>query len=264
MSSLLEDLTFASALARKLGRMVTFAGRVGDAVVKGDGTPQTSLDRAVNAAFRTEVGEHRPDDLALGEEDTEEHRTPPPGARVWVCDPVDGTWLLPFGLPYTVVSVALVVDGVPAVGVVLDPHTGRSFEAVTGGGAYEAGHRLQVNTVRGLRGSVLALPCGNVPGMDVAGMHHAAVRSGADLLSVGSAIHDATLVLGGFAAGYIYPYSSPWDMAAVACLIGEAGGRITALDGTVQRYDQPIRGAVVSNGFMHNTLLGLVARHRTG
>jgi fructose-1,6-bisphosphatase/inositol monophosphatase family enzyme len=71
-------------------------------------------------------------------------RTPAPGARVRVCDPVDGTWLIAGGMPYTVMSLALVEDGQPVIAVVHDPHTRRTFTATAGSGAY-CGRRLSVN-----------------------------------------------------------------------------------------------------------------------
>jgi fructose-1,6-bisphosphatase/inositol monophosphatase family enzyme len=61
-------------------------------------------------------------------------------------------------------------------------------------------------------------------------------------------------------AGAVYPYTSPWDMAAVALLTTEAGGRCTALDGTAQRYDDHVRGAIVSNGAIHDDLVNLVGK----
>lgn len=255
----MNDLDFAAWQARRIGELIRGTGPT-STVTKADGTPQTDIDVAGNEMFHAAVGEHRRDDLALGEEDVNEARTPPAGARVWVCDPVDGTWLLPYRLPYTVVSIALVQDGQPRVGVIYDPHADRTFAAAAGQGAYLDGAPLRVNDHSTLAGAVLALPGGSVPGLDVARLHSEAIGAGADLITVGSVAHDATLVPVGFAAAMVYPYTSPWDMAAAACLVTEAGGRITALDGTAQRYDDRIRGAVLSNGRLHNDLLDLIAR----
>lgn len=268
-----HDLYFAQNLAASLGAGILRAGGVVEAVTKADGTPQTALDVKLNTEFREAVGLVHPGDVALGEEDLDEHRTPPAGARVWVCDPIDGTWLLPHGLPYTVVSLALVVNGQPQVGVICDPHTNRMFYAAEGQGAYltdafavdEAGRgqrRLHVNKDDDLDRAVLALPGGAVPGIDVGGLHDWVIRSGSELVTVGSVAHDATLVASGFAAAAVYPYTSPWDMAAAAVIVREAGGRITALDGGPQRYDDTIRGAVVSNGAIHDQVVTLVHRYR--
>lgn len=257
---LATELAFAVKTAMRIGQLVHSAGSLA-ATVKQDGTPQTRLDVAGNELFHKAVRDTWASrgDSALGEEDVEQDRTIAPGARVWICDPFDGTWLLPFGLPYTVVSIALVRDGQPLVAVVHDPHADRTFTAIRGHGAHLNGAPVTVNDADTFNNQVLMLPGGNTAGLDVAAMHANAIRAGADVMTVGSVINDATHVVLGFAAGMVYPYYSPWDMAAVALLVTEAGGKISALDGTVQRYDGPLRGAIVSNGRVHGDLVDLVA-----
>lgn len=256
---LAAELTFAIDTAKRIGDLVHGSSGPLAATVKQDGTPQTRLDVAGNELFHTAVRETWAEhgDCALGEEDIAEDRAIPQGTRLWICDPFDGTWLLPFGLPYTVVSIALVCDGQPLVAVVHDPHAGRTFTAIRGQGAHLNGGPVTVNDVGSFDGQVLMLPGGNAGDLDVAAMHANAIRAGADVMTVGSVINDATHVILGFAAGMVYPYSSPWDMAAVALLVTEAGGQISALDGTVQRYDGPLRGAIVSNGRVHADLIDL-------
>lgn len=254
------ELAFAVETAQRIGQLVHSATPLAT-TTKHDGTPQTRLDVAGNELFHQAVRDAwgQRGDCALGEEDLDEDRTIPPGTRVWICDPFDGTWLLPYGLPYTVVSIALVVDGQPQVAVVHDPHANRTFTAIRGQGARLNGVPVTVNTADSFRDQVLMLPGGNTAGLDIAAMHANAIRAGADVMTVGSVINDATNVILGFAAGMVYPYHAPWDMAAVALLVTEAGGTISALDGTAQRYDGLLRGAIVSNGRVHGDLVGLVA-----
>jgi fructose-1,6-bisphosphatase/inositol monophosphatase family enzyme len=254
------ELAFAVETAKRIGRLAHDAGPV-TANTKHDGTPQTRLDVAGNELFHQAVHDTwsgRGDD-ALSEEDLEQDRTFPPGVRVWICDPFDGTWLLPFGLPYTVVSIALVRDGQPLVAVVHDPHSNRTFTAIRGQGTHLNGAPVTVNDADSFTDQVLMLPGGNTAGLDIAAMHANAISAGADVMTVGSVINDATNVVLGFAAGMVYPYYSPWDMAAVALLVTEAGGQITGLDGIIQRYDGALRGAIVSNGRVHGALVDLVA-----
>ena len=68
------------------------------------------------------------------------------------------------------------------------------------------------------------------------------------------------LVASGKFAAAIYPGFSPHDMAAVRLIIEEAGSKITDLFGEDQSYDQKIKGAVVSNGLIHDELLTML-RH---
>ncbi len=268
---LYADRCFAEMVAKRIGVMIRKAGPQ-QTRPKGDGTPQSCLDVDGNSLFHILVAEKRPDDFALGEEDVDGRRKFPDGARVWVCDPVDGTWLLPLGLPYTVVSVALVVGGIPVVGVVYDPHTDRLFTAARGAGAHLVDHRgverrLAVDSNAELAGSVVVMPCGmvggGVAGLDVAQLHRAAIDAGADLITVGSAVHDATLVATGFAAGMVYPYVSPWDMAAINVIVTEAGGDMTDIDGAYQLYDRAINGAIVAaNPAVRGQLVRLVRTYR--
>jgi fructose-1,6-bisphosphatase/inositol monophosphatase family enzyme len=196
----------------------------------------------------------------LGEEDLDPAFGPHPG-RVWVLCPVDGTHLLADGIPLSVVSLALVEDGLPVLGIVHDPHTGRTLTAIRGGGAFCDGIPLHVSASPALCGVRLALPGGPVPGLDTARLLAAAIDAGADLVTTGSAVYDGTLVALGHAAGYVYPYQGPWDVAALAVLVTEAGGRVTDLRGRSQRYDARVHGAIASNGIVHDELVRIVVDH---
>jgi fructose-1,6-bisphosphatase/inositol monophosphatase family enzyme len=78
------------------------------------------------------------------------------------------------------------------------------------------------------------------------------------LMQLSSSQYESMLVASGKFAGAVYPGFSPHDMAAVRLIIEEAGGKITNLMGEDQRYDQEIKGAVVSNGLIHEKLLSLL------
>ncbi|WP_431935744.1 inositol monophosphatase family protein [Micromonospora sp. RP3T] len=250
------DLDFALQLARDAGALMR-AGVGATATRKVDGTPVTVVDQQINDMVAAAVAA-RGADRMLGEEDRH-HPSGPHRGRVWVCDPIDGTWLYAAGVPGSVFSLALVDDGAPVVGVVHDPWTDRTVRAVAGGGAYLNGAPLRVNDAAELAGACLALPGGRVDTLDAAAVFGRAVNAGADVVTIGSAVHDALLVALGFAAAAVYPYTSQWDMAAVAVITAEAGGRITNLAGERQRYDGPILGAVVSNGHLHDRVLELLA-----
>jgi myo-inositol-1(or 4)-monophosphatase len=251
----LDDLTFAVAVALQAGRTMR-AGLGSAAVLKGDGTPVTRIDRAINADVAAAVAERS--ERMLGEEDTTH-----PGqsaGKVWVCDPIDGTWLFAASMPGAVFSLALVEDGTSTLGVIYDPWTDRLITAVTGTGAFLNGRPISVNTTVTIAGACLSLPGGKVEQVHADQLFADAVAAGADVVTSGSAIADALMVPLGFAAGAVYPYTSPWDMAAIAVVVTEAGGRITDLHGRAQRYDTQISGAVVSNGLIHDELLSMVTR----
>lgn len=247
-------LQFAVLTALKAGRMMR-SNLGAAATTKVDGTPVTPIDRDINSMVGSAVAARG--ELMLGEED-DRHGDPTPG-QVWVCDPIDGTWLYAAGVPGSVFSLALVDNGNAVLGVVYDPWTDRLIHAVTGSGAFVNGRPTVVNTAGAIAGACLVLPGGAVRPFDARRLFAQAVDLNADVLTTGSAVHDAVMVPLGFAAGTVYPFTSPWDMAAVAVIVAEAGGRITDLRGAPQRYDSPIKGAVISNGLIHDHLLSLVA-----
>lgn len=249
----MTDLQFAVLTARQAGALMR--DHLGaTAEIKGDGTPVTRIDQEINTMVRVAVTGRG--DLMLGEEDTDHPATT--RGRVWVCDPIDGTWLFAAGVPGSVFSLALVDDGVPILGVVYDPWTDRLIYATKGQGAFVNGRRITVNTADQVEGACLVLPGGRVPSLDAGKLFTQAVDLNADVVITGSAVHDAMMVPLGFAAGSVYPYWSAWDMAAVAVIVIEAGGRITNLSGDEQLYDRPIAGAVLSNGRIHDQLMTMV------
>jgi fructose-1,6-bisphosphatase/inositol monophosphatase family enzyme len=248
-----DEMMFAVGLALEAGQRMR-VGLGSASRLKNDGTPVTVIDEEINGAVAAAVAERG--ERMLGEEDTV-HAGLTDG-RTWVVDPIDGTWLFTAGMPGAVFSIALVEDGVPILGVVYDPWTNRLVYARAGTGAFLNGVRLAVNTVAGISGANLTLPGGKLDHLRVDRLFTDAVDFGADVVTTGSAIADALMVPLGFTAGAVYPYTSPWDMAAIAVIVTEAGGRITSLYGADQRYDTGIDGAVVSNGLIHDELLDLV------
>jgi histidinol-phosphatase len=272
MGTYKEDVAFASQTALLAGEMMRFYSQGPLAVeTKPDGTPVTRADKAVNRLSQERVQHYRPNDYFLGEEshlsamEQEDIRR---GDRVWVCDPIDGTWLYAKRVPVSVYSLALSEDRRPVVGVVCDPWTRRLFTATVGSDAIQGSKQLRVNASDSLEGACLTLPGspvrkagdGSVP-FSTAELKASAINLGADTVTFGSVIYDAMLVATGFAAGHIYPYSSPWDMAAVKVIVEAAGGKVTDLTGQDQPYDTTINGAIVSNGLIHDQLVDLVARH---
>lgn len=248
-----NEMTFAVSVALQAGRTMR-SGHGTAAEIKEDGTPVTRIDEEINQAVAVAVAGRG--EKMLGEEDAV-HAAPTAG-RVWVCDPIDGTWLFAAGIPGSVFSLALVEDGLATLGVIYDPWTDRLITANTGGGAHLNGRPITVNDAADLNGACLALPGSPSRQIRVGPLLAHAVDSGADVVTTGSAIGDALMVPLGFAAGAVYPYTSPWDMAAIAVITAEAGGRITNLRGKDQHYDADIAGAVVSNGLVHDQLLAAV------
>ena len=100
---------------------------------KADGTVVTNIDTAIERFLRESITARFPDHAILGEEYGYEARDA--GAPLWAIDPIDGTVNLANNLPGWGVSVALIADGEPVVGVVAFPLLGEIFAAAKGEGA---------------------------------------------------------------------------------------------------------------------------------
>ncbi|QXQ06362.1 histidinol-phosphatase [Sphingosinicellaceae bacterium] len=115
----MNDREFAEALAETAGAAIRPYFRSATQVeTKADASPVTAADRAAEAAMRSLIAEHRPDDGVIGEEYGEDR---PDAERVWVLDPIDGTRAFIAGRPLFGTLIALMERGVPVLGVIDQP-----------------------------------------------------------------------------------------------------------------------------------------------
>jgi len=190
----------------------------------------TEADREVEALIRALLRAARPEDGFLGEETGAE-----PGTTdvTWVVDPIDGTVNYAYGIPSYAVSIAA-VRGEPTpeewealAGAVYAPVIGEMFHAARGEGAWLGAHRLAVNAEVGAAGALLATGFGYDPAtrpgdLELIGRVMPLAR---DLRRGGSAATDLAYVAAGRLDGYFERGLAPWDLAAGALLVTEAGGR---------------------------------------
>ncbi len=224
---------------------------------KADGSPVTVADREVEALVRGRLAAAFPDHAQLGEEGG---GAIDPSVPTWVVDPIDATKNFVRGLPMWATLVALVVDGEAVVGVASAPAMGRRGErwhAARGLGARLGGEAVHVSEVAAL-GDAHVLH----GGLDA----HRAEPGGWELLGRVADRAWRTRGLGDFwmhllvAAGHadvaFERDVKPWDVAAVAAIVTEAGGRCTGWDGG----SPLVTGDVAStNGAVHDELLALLA-----
>lgn len=153
----------------------------------------------------------------------------------FVIDPLDGTTNFLHGIPHFAVSIALQVDGRVEAGVVLDPAKGEMFVAQRGAGAWQNDERIHVAPDRTFLRAVVStgIPHASgrarharyLPMLERVMWHAAAIRR------LGAAALDLAYVAAGRAAVFFELGLKPWDMAAGALLVVEAGGRVTGVDG---------------------------------
>ena len=194
----------------------------------------TEADREVEALIRSRLADARPGDGFLGEESGSSVAPGPQTDITWVVDPIDGTVNYAYGIPAYSVSIAA-VRGEPTPGswealaaVVFNPVSGELFHAASGSGAWLAGERLAVNAAPTAAGALLATGFGYDPATHAGDLARVArvMPLARDLRRMGSAALDLAFVASGRLDGYFERGLQPWDHAAGALLVVEAGGLV--------------------------------------
>jgi myo-inositol-1(or 4)-monophosphatase len=221
----------------------------------------TAADLEAEREFRQVVAAEWPTHVVLGEEQAAAPGRA--GARCrWIIDPLDGTTNFAHGLALFCVSIALEVDGRIELGVVFDPIGDELFTAERGQGARLNGHPIHVSD----RGQLVdALLCTGFPYAirEQSGAHvdvfAGFLRQAQAVRRLGSAALDLCYVGAGRFDGFWEEQLHPWDIAAAALIVEEAGGRVTAYDG---RPVDLFRGQIVaSNGRLHDKMLEIIRAH---
>jgi myo-inositol-1(or 4)-monophosphatase len=223
----------------------------------------TEIDLECERMCRAVVAERFPDHDVLGEE---LGAGAAPSAPVrWIFDPLDGTTNYAHGLPIYCSSLALEIGGVVQVAAIFDPTRQELFTAERGVGAFLNGERLRVSDAGAL---VDALLVTGFP-YDVHRRSAQLVRLFAAFLDgsravrrLGSAALDLCYVAAGRFDGFWEQHLKPWDVAAGALIVAEAGGRVTGMDGG--EFDLSGGHLVASNGRVHQAILDTIHATRTG
>lgn len=188
---------------------------------------------------------------------TEETGRHGPGSnRVWLIDPLDGTINFAHELPFFAVSIALQVEAETVLGIVYNPCTRELFEAAKSHGAFLNEKPIAVSRTPELVNSLLATgfpyTVHDDPGEVMRRFHNILVR-GQGIRRMGSAAMDLCYVAAGRFAGYWEQDLNPWDTAAGALLVEEAGGRVTDFEGN---GFTPFRTSIVAtNSLIHDEML---------
>lgn len=192
----------------------------------------TEADREVEQLIRSRLAAERPDDGFLGEESGAEGGS---GDVTWVVDPIDGTVNYAYGIPTYAVSIAAVIgDPIPGeweavAAAVFAPAFGETFHASRDGGAWLDGRRLSVSAEVSPAGGLLATGFGYDPATHAGDLARVArvMPLARDIRRGGSAALDFAWVAAARLDGYFERGLAPWDHAAGALLVTEAGGSYT-------------------------------------
>ena len=234
-----EFLKTAQDAARIGGRVLQDWARKFTVTEKSPANLVTEADYASQEAIYEEIIKNYPDHSFLGEEalaiSSDE------SAYRWIIDPLDGTSNYVHHFPYYAVSIALEFAGELLVAVIFDPNRDELFSAVRGQGATLNGTRIQTTNVDHLNQAmvVASLPIG-------ASREHPAVEQFLRVMPHVQTVQrtgSAALNLSYVAAGRIDAFWSlslhPWDVAAGALLVAEAGGKVTKQNGNPLDIEVP-------------------------
>jgi myo-inositol-1(or 4)-monophosphatase len=215
----------------------------------------TEVDRAAEQLIADTLHEAVPEGRIVGEELTPSAPGPLPGGLVWIVDPLDGTTNFLHGFPEYAVSIAAALDGELVAGVVVQVPYGHVYEAERGRGARLDGRPLAVSAISEPRHALVGtgFPFRDIGQLDLYQRHFAAVvRGTAGLRRPGSAALDLCHVAAGRFEAFWELRLAPWDVAAGALMVREAGGVVTDLEG---RPDVLCHGSIVAgNPALHSWL----------
>ncbi len=251
----MRDVAIDAAL-RAGGLLKEHLGRVGRVEYKGAVDLVTEMDRKAEDLIVEELRRNFPDHGILTEESAE--RVTDSSCR-WIIDPLDGTTNYAHGFPIFCVSIALEEEGEVSFGVVYCPMLDELFTATRDEGAFLNGERIRVSKTPDLDKSLLAtgFPYDVRTSKDNNLDHFAnfAVRAQA-IRRAGAAALDLCYVGCGRFDGFWEMKLKPWDVAAAALVVREAGGMVTDFNkGPFSIYG----GDVLStNGLIHDEMVGVL------
>lgn len=201
---------------------------------KGQSSPVTEADIALDLFLKQHLTELLPQAGWLSEE-TADDPSRLQQSHVWIVDPIDGTRAFASGHPDWAISIALVKDGRPVLGVLHAPIHDRLYEARIGEGAWCNGERMQASAtdphsapkVAGPKPLVDRLERGVGPVERLPKVPSLALR----LARVAEASIDI---------GLVFANAQDWDIAAADLMLHEAGAMLTGFDGSTPIYNKPV------------------------
>lgn len=249
-------LKFAKDIAYKAGKiMIKYFEDNSEVSYKLDQTIVTKADTEINQYLIKKVKETFPTHSVDGEEEQFGKSN-----YVWVCDPIDGTAMYARGIPVAVFSLALVIEGVPTIGVVYDPFTDSMYSAIKDKGAYKNDKKISVNNIE-LTDKKSVSNFDMWPKADY-NLYDSIKELGKKtyFVGVGSVIRACMCIATGDFNLAIFPGTTHknCDIAAAKVIVEASGGKVTDLFGNEQRYDRDINGAVISNGKVHDEVVAVL------
>jgi myo-inositol-1(or 4)-monophosphatase len=253
-------LESAIAAARAAGEIQL--RRAGTAVVspKGQSDIATDVDLACERAIVEVLRSRHPDHAILSEEGHDSAGSAP---YRWIVDPLDGTKNYAHGLPRSCASVAVAEGEEVVAGAVFNPHTGELFAASAAGGATLNGAPIRVSPTPLLSRALVASGLNQIKDSGPRRADRAQLERLARLLDLAEGVRapgccalDLCDVACGRFDAFFESGLQPWDMAAGALIVREAGGTVSGFEGA--RHSPSMPHVLASNGRIHRELLALL------
>jgi myo-inositol-1(or 4)-monophosphatase len=249
-----DILPMVESIARQAGAVLMSGfGNVRHIRQKGVIDLVTEFDKRSEEVILSFLQQEFPDHSILAEESG---RNETISEYQWLIDPLDGTTNFAHGIPIFSVSIGLLRNNVPLVGVVYDPFRDEMFSGELGHGATLNNEPIHVSSRADLGQAVISTgfpydvrtnPRNNLAQFAQFQLRTQAVRH------LGSAALDCTWTAMGRLDGYWEFGVQPWDIGAGALIVLEAGGRITFVDGDENFLSTA--SILVSNGLLHEQML---------
>jgi myo-inositol-1(or 4)-monophosphatase len=253
-----EEIETAEEAAREAGSIImALFGKDYRIEEKSKGNPVTAADLEANRKIREIIRSRYPQDGWLSEEDADTLDRLN-SSRVWVIDPIDGTKEFIEGVPQFAVSIGLVVEGQPVLGIVYNPAVGQLFRACRGQGAMMNGQPIRISAYSRVEGASLLVSRSEPKQkfQSFAGL--------CKLEPVGSiAYRLAQVARGEGDATLTFRSLREWDICAGVLIVEEAGGLVIDGDGKRLIFNQPearFRAIVASNMALAKHLQEMLAR----
>ena len=252
---ILERIRSALEAAKQIFAGYT-PGRIA-AEYKSGHDPVTAADREIDGL----VKEHllREGEGWLSEESTDDDRRLG-RKRVWVVDPLDGTREVVAGIPEVSVSIALVDEGRPVAGGILNPATGETFLGSVGSGVTYNGTPRRASQHNGLEGALVLASRSEVARGEWERFRNAPFR----IQAMGSVAYKLARVAAGLAdVTFTLTPKHEWDVAAGAALVLSGGGFVESLDGPLawnQKHPK-ISGLIAGSPLLRHELSEFLRPH---
>lgn len=246
------ELRVAKEIAKEAGKiMLQYFDGDQQIEIKEDNSPVTIADKLINSLVIERLSVAFPKDGVIGEE---ESNTEYGAGRKWFCDPIDGTKAFVWGTPTAMFSLGLIIDGVPVLGIAYDPFLDRIYEAVKNQGSFCNGAPLKVSK-KEIKGGIVAVSSTIGVITKKLNFYNDLSKKGAKLATFSGAVYKACLVAKGKFVGFHGDGTNAHDIAAIHVIVEEAGGKVTDEKGEELDYTKPFKGAVVSNGVVHDEII---------